>query len=256
MTWEKLARWRWRVFPTQAPRRTVKTRGLRFTLRCSNWVTHYRWQTYNVKEPETLDWIDRWVRDGDTLFDIGANIGVYAIYAALRHPRSRVIALEPEYANLALLKENLMDNGLGERVAVYSIAVGDRSGPSYLHLQDVTPGSALHTVSPEAITMTRTRHPVVWREGIYALTLDEFCHATGLQPNGLKIDVDGTEPEVLAGAAETLRSPSLRSVLIEIPRETPARQACEQQLREAGFHGAWRDPLAKTQNEVWVREAS
>ena len=42
-------------------------------------------------------------------FDIGANIGEFSIYAALRHPQLRVLSFEPEYSNLSLLKENIVD---------------------------------------------------------------------------------------------------------------------------------------------------
>jgi len=237
-------------------RRTVYSRGLRFTLQCDNWITHYRWKSYNTKEPETLDWIDTWIQDGDTFFDIGANIGVYSIYAALRHPRARVVAFEPEYANLHLLRDNVVANGLQGRIEVYSPALSDRSGISYLYIQDLTPGAALHTESKEPLSLTLTQHPVVWREGICTFTLDAFCDETSLQPNCLKIDVDGTEPKVLEGAARTLASPQLRSLMIEMPQESGARNACEKLLDSAGLRCEWRDPLLKSPNEIWVRNCA
>jgi len=233
----------------------VYSRGLRFTLQCDNWVTHYRWKSYNTKEPETLDWVDTWIQDGDTFFDIGANIGVYSIYAAFRHPRTRVVAFEPEYANLHLLRDNVIANGLQRRIEVYSTALSDRPGISYLHVQDLTPGSALHTESKELLSMTLTEHPVVWREGICTFTLDAFCDETSLQPNCIKIDVDGTEPKVLEGGVRTLSSPRLRSLIIELPEEKLARAACEQILLGAGLHCEWRDSFARSPNEVWVRNS-
>lgn len=231
------------------------SRGLSFTLQCDNWITHYRWESYSVKEPETLDWIDTWVRDGDTFFDIGANIGVYSIYVALRHPRARVVAFEPEYANLHLLRDNVVANGLQERIKVYSTALSDQSGISYLHVQDFTPGAALHTESKESLSLTLTQNPVVWREGICTFTLDAFCDETFLQPNCLKIDVDGTEPKVLEGGVQTLSSPSLRSLIIELPENKSARAVCEQILLRAGLHCEWRDSFARTPNEVWIRNS-
>ncbi len=239
-----------------APRRMVHSRSLSFTLQYDNWITRYRWQSYNDKEPETLNWIDTWVRDGDTFFDIGANIGVYTIYAALRHPRARVIAFEPEYANLHLLRDNIIENGLQDRIGVYSIALSNCSGISHLYIQDFTPGSALHTESREILSMTFTEHPVVWREGICTFTLDAFCDATSLHPNCLKIDVDGTEPKILEGAVRTLSSPRLRTVIIELPNEKRARDTCIDLLYAAGLHREWRDPLAKSPNEIWVRESA
>jgi FkbM family methyltransferase len=250
---DALWRLRWGTVRLLTPRRTVDSRGIRLTLQCDNWITHYRWASYNSKEPETLDWIDSWIRDGETLFDIGANIGVYTIYAALRHPRLRIVAFEPEYANLHLLRDNLFANALQDRIEVYAIALSDSSGLSHLYIQDLTPGAALHTESTSDLSRTLMRRPVIWREGISTSTLDSFCEATALHPNHIKIDVDGTEPKVLQGGVKTLTSPMLKSVLIELPDEKHSRRACEHLLHSAGLSRRWQHATGKTQNEVWVR---
>lgn len=251
-----LSQLRWRAIHAVVRRHTVYTRGLNFTLQCNNRITHYRWASYNGKEPETLNWIDDWVQEGDTLFDIGANIGVYTLYAALRHPTVRVIAFEPEYANLHLLRDNIIENSLQDRIEVYSIALSNLSGISRLHLQDLTPGSALHTESKENLQMTLTHHPVLWHEGIVIFTLDSFCDATGAQPNCLKIDVDGTEAKVLEGAIRTLSSRSLRTVIIEPPDERQVHDRCQELLFNAGLRRVWSDPFGKSFNEVWVRDSA
>jgi len=250
---EQLSQLRWKVVRAMTPRRLVRAQGLRFTLQCDNWITQRRFETYNVKEPETLDWIDAWVKGGDTLIDVGANIGVYTVYAALRHPGIRVIAVEPEYGNLHLLRDNVVANGLQDQVEIYSVAFSSRSGPSFLHVQDFTPGAALHAESPNRLTRTIMGRPVVGREGVWVLTLDSFCEQTGLQPTGLKIDVDGTEAEILKGGGRTLGSSTLRSVIIEPPPDEPGRRACEVLLHQAGLRLHWRDPLGQSSNEVWVR---
>ncbi len=262
-TWAGTGRWqnrflrlRWHMVRALTPRRVVHARGLRFTLQCENWITQYRWQTYNEKEPETLDWIDQWVQDGDTVLDVGANIGVYALYAALRHPGAQIVAIEPEYANLHLLRDNILDNGLQDRVQVYGIALGNRTGISQLHIQDATPGSALHTEATEALARTLTGRPVVWREGITVMTLDAFCEQTGLHPQAIKLDVDGTELRILDGAKRTLASPTLRSVLVEVAGEPSAGAQCEQRLVASGLRCAWRDPCGKGANQMWARVSS
>ena len=244
----------WWLVRAMTPRRVVKSRGLRFSLQCENWITHYRVQTFNEKEPETLDWIDQWLREGDTLFDVGANIGVYTVYAALRHRRLRVIAFEPEYANLHCLRDNLFENGLQDHVEVYAIALSHRSGISQLHIQDRAPGSALHTESNGILDVTLAGRPVIWREGVFAVTLDEFCEQTGLTPHALKIDVDGTEAQILEGARKTLAGPTLRSVLIELPVNRMSRQRCEQYLATAGLHRCWADSGQHSANEIWARK--
>lgn len=242
-----------RVLRAVVPWRTVTIRGLRVTLRCDTWITEWRRQTYATKEPETLDWIDQEMKDGSIFFDIGANVGEFSLYAALRHPGVRVVAFEPEYANAHLLKDNLLVNGAQDRVTVYSIALGNRTGLSQLHIQDATPGAALHTESNGALDRTRTHKPVIWQEGIYTLTLDAFCQETGLSPHYLKIDVDGTEPEILQGATRTLRSPTLRSLLVEMFGGPHVRETCAQRLQEAGLRRVWEDH-DKSENEIWTRE--
>lgn len=232
------------------PRRTVCSRGLRFTMQTDNWITRYRWHTYNTKEPETLDWIDQWVEGADTFFDVGANIGVYSLYAALRHPRAHIVAFEPEYANLHLLRDNIAANGLGERIEVQAVALSDRSGLSWLHVQDFTPGAALHSESQERLATTCEHKPVLWREGIYALTMDQWCEETGVWPHAIKIDVDGTEPKVLRGAARALRQ--VRSVLLEVPQDSEARTACAALLGQAGLTPLNGTAWAAGPNAIWV----
>jgi FkbM family methyltransferase len=133
--------------------------------------------------------------------------------------------------------------------------LGNRTGISRLHIQDLTPGAALHTESSETLMVTRTHKPVIWREGISTFTLDAFCEETGLTPQSLKMDVDGTEREILEGAQRTLRSPSLRSLLVEMFGGPDVREACAQLLLAAGLRQVWSDP-ARSDNEIWARPST
>lgn len=250
---DRLTRWRWKTARALVPRRTVHSRGLTFTLQCDNWMTYFRWLSYNEKEPETLDWMDRHARDGDVLFDVGANMGVYTLYFALRHPRSRVVAFEPEFANLHLLRDNTTENCIQEKVAIYALALSRRTGLSWLHVHDLTPSSSLHTEARGPLATTRFGRPVLWKEGIYTMALDDFCRESGLEPDCLKLDVDGTEEEVLAGGRRTLAQSRLRTILVEVSREPDSRRACEAILRDAGFQCVWQDPALGSMNQVWQR---
>ncbi len=234
------------------PRRTVKARGLRFQMACDNWITHYRWRSYNTKEPETLDWIDGFYPDG-VLFDVGANIGLYTLYAARRHPAMRIAAFEPEYSNLHLLRDNVIENGLGEQVKTFALALGRTHGVSYLHIQDLHPGAALHTVSNDVLEKTETDRPVIAREGIVQMPADLFCEETGLRPSYMKIDVDGGETRVLEGARRTLASDLFRSLLIEMSDHETDRLRCAALLEQAGLRRVWHDPGGATRNEIWDR---
>lgn len=244
------AKFRWSMIQALAPRRTVYSRGLKFTLPCDNWITHYRWKSFNEKEPMTLDWIDRIVKDGSVFFDVGANIGVYSLYSALRHPKLKIFSFEPEYSNLHLLRDNLVINGLERRVLPFSIGLDKQRSLSHLHIQDLTPGAALHTVTKENLTATREGKKVVLKEGIAVWALDEFCKEIGSAPNFMKIDVDGTEAEVLEGGFKTLSSPSFYSLMIEFPSDESARHVCESLLKRTGLKKV---SETKDHYQVWVR---
>jgi FkbM family methyltransferase len=233
-------------------RRRVSTRGVSFTLPCDNPITHFRWRSYDSKEPGTLDWIDGAFDGVDVFFDIGANIGQYSLYAALRHPRLRVVAFEPEYANLHLLRDNIVANDLGARIEPYALALGERSGLSLLHLHDLTPGAAMHSEAAEARGRTDSGHRVLWSEGICVMRLDDFCAQRGMRPHAIKIDVDGAEGRVLEGARATLAAEELRTVLIELPDDHAERDRCTGLLRDAGLRPMPR--AAGAVNEIWRRE--
>ena len=225
----------------------VNSRGLNFKLVRDNWITKYRVRTFNIKEPEMLDWVDGNLRDEDILFDVGANIGIYSIYASLRKPKATVYAFEPEYSNLNQLKQNIINNSLQSTVIPFSIALGDKTGISYLHLQDVTHGSALHTVSSKSLEKTQTGHDVVWKEGIACFTIDDLCEMAGIKPTLIKVDVDGNETEILNGGKNTFRNKELRSVFIEID---PIQTQCENILKNYGFDLEQKP----SENQIWTRK--
>jgi FkbM family methyltransferase len=243
---------RWRLRDALAPRQTVRARGLTFSLACENWITQFRVDTFESKEPETLDWIDSRIHDGDVLFDIGGNVGVYALYAAQRHPRLSVVVFEPEYANLHLLRDNVVTNHLAARVQIYPVALSDRTGVSLLHVQDLTPGAALHSESRDSLRVTESGEPVLLGEGTWAMTVDEFCASAELWPNAMKIDVDGGEDRVVAGAVEALSRSGLRSVIVEAG-ESGLGPETRGILVGAGLHRIELDRRSEAGNEVWVR---
>ena len=59
-------------------------------------LTNYRYKTFSSKEPDTLDWIDTF-SDGSIFWDIGANIGLYSIYAGKTIKDIKIYSFEPSY---------------------------------------------------------------------------------------------------------------------------------------------------------------
>ena len=163
----------WGIAKILVPRKKVRVNQTIFTLSCTNWITHFRWYTFKTKEPETIYFIDNLIKEGDVFFDIGANVGIFSIYAGKKYKDNQIISFEPEVSNLAILKENIVENNLTKQVMCYGLAISDKVGLSKLHLQDFTPGAALHTEDIGEIDFSAEgNRPIVWAEGIYRVSLD------------------------------------------------------------------------------------
>ena len=216
------------------PITTVRSRGLTFKLVTNTWITKYRARSFNDKEPEMLDWIDENLRDDDVLFDVGANIGIYSVYAALRNIKAMVYAFEPEYSNLHQLKQNIINNNLHEKVVPFAFAISDQTGLSYLHIQDFTSGAALSTENKQTINNTFGKE-VVWKEGIATFSLDCISENIDIQPDLIKIDVDGNENKILNGGGKVFSNKKLRSIIIEMIEYLPNYSSIKKQLIDYGF---------------------
>ena len=159
-----------------------------------------------AKEPWTVDWIEAHVHDGDVVYDVGANVGTYSLIAAVAAD-VRVVAVEPAFANYAALCDNLLLNGVADRVLPLPIVLAERSRVASLGSDDTHAGAAVHALDREGSA---------YSQPVLAFALDDLVRDFGLpRPTLMKVDVDGAEVAVLAGASESLRDPGLRSIVIE-----------------------------------------
>ena len=196
----------------------------------------WRANTFNEKEPDTLDWIDTWFRPGETIYDVGANIGQYAMYAARRlDGRARILAFEPEALNYAKLNRNILLNGLGEVVTGYPFAISDRTAIQHFYSKTFAPGAALHALG-EPVTQGAVPFAPQNRQGTLAVSLDDLTGRFGLPfPNHIKIDVDGIEDRIVAGASRTLEDARLKTVMIEVYMFEDMARKIETAFFERGF---------------------
>lgn len=166
------------------------------------------------KEPETVEWIESTIEAGDVLYDVGANVGAYALVAASRmRGESLVYAFEPGYRTFSSLVENIVANRLGERVIPFQVALGEATGLATFVYEATDPGAAGHP----GLDARPTGGGAGVHQPVLAYRLDEFAERFALRaPTHLKIDVDGGELGVLRGAARLLASPTLRWVLVEV----------------------------------------
>ena len=138
------------------------------------------------------------VVEGGTVIDVGANIGFFTLkFAAWVGASGRVFSIEPEQENFDRLSHRVKRQGYLPRVSLIQAAAAEKSGELRLAINPVNPMD--HRLSKDG---TRVK----------AITLDGLCASEGWpQVCLVKIDVQGAESRVIAGAIETLKrcSPAL-----------------------------------------------
>lgn len=149
------------------------------------------------------------LRPGMVYYDVGANVGFFAVIAArLVGPSGRVFCFEPLPANARQIEYNAKLNGFSSIVA-RSEALGGSNRSETFSLSAEPTWGALATVG-KAPDKASGEMQVTVR------TLDSLCGADGLPyPDLMKIDVEGAEEEMLMGAQETL-SASRPLLVIEL----------------------------------------
>lgn len=194
-----------------------------FSIRDIGDIPKVRARKFYSHEPDTVNWISKFPKNSRFL-DIGANIGVYSLYAAHRH--CKCISIEPQSLNFALLNLNIFDNKFQNLISAYPICANDKSGPSYLyHSKELKFGGA-HTTFDRNINDEGRSFDIKFKSGSYAVVLDDFLKKIKFIPNFIKIDVDGNELNVLKGLKKTIKSKALKSILIEINPNFKEHQKC------------------------------
>jgi len=198
---------------------TIRTARGAITFYCLDELPLWRARTLLTKEPETIEWIDSF-QDGDVYWDVGANVGIYALYAGISR-KVKVLAFEPSAANYLLLNRNIDANRLSDMVQAYCLAFSDANGLNALNMQTTAFGGALSSFGVAVDNNGDTFQPV-YRQGMIGFTIDEFITRFSPDfPNHLKVDVDGIEDLIVKGAAKTLADPRLKSVSIELDAARP-----------------------------------
>ena len=195
--------------------------------------TKWRVESIYSKEPCTLEWIGEF-KTGEVLVDVGANVGMYSVWAAATR-QAKVFAFEPEAQNYALLNRNILLNNLRGRVMAYCMGLSDHQGLSTLHIADLRAGGSCHSVD---VALDYKHEPLqtFFEQGCIVSKLDDLVSSSTVPvPNHIKIDVDGFEPKVIAGAREVLKNPAIRSLLIEINLNLADHRAMIEELTGLGF---------------------
>jgi FkbM family methyltransferase len=154
-------------------------------------------------EPPTRDLLERILHKGDLFIDVGAHWGLFSLQAAT-HPAGEieVVAFEPEIMNTVILSENMTRNKVTEFVTVIGAACGNQFELAPL----MTNSTMGHSINGVGLPSHALRGPSKW---VPVVTLDAALARLQKYSDRrivLKIDAEGYESEIIAGAKQLLRS--------------------------------------------------
>ena len=203
-----------------------------------------RIRTFTTKEPETLNWIDGF-KHGSVLWDIGANIGLYSLYAAKTRD-CKVFAFEPSVFSLEFLTRNIWLNNLQSQITVVPNPLSDETQANTLSLFTREWGGSSNSFTNRQTTDGNEMNPSFDYQ-IVGITIDEAISKLNLPaPQHIKIDVDGIEPLILAGGVQTLKQ--VESVSVEVPTYRGANERVSELLTQAGLK-----LVLDSGNQIWRR---
>jgi FkbM family methyltransferase len=134
--------------------------------------------------------------DNPIVLDVGANIGNWTSHFLTISQNARIFAFEPSTAAFAELQARFAGD---KRVTPVNFALGDSIGTKTLYSD--LPGSALASLLDLQVSYEQV---FSFQQETECTTIDIFCHDYGIQPQVIKLDVEGYERTVLAGAERTL----------------------------------------------------
>lgn len=213
--------------------RTVKHQGKSLLFNTPNRMATWRVDTLFTKEPDTIQWLES-MAPGTTMLDIGANVGMYSIFAA-KVRNVKVFSFEPESQNFAILNANIALNELSGDVTAYPVALSDKMQFDKLYLSEFSTAASCHSFG-EQVGFDLKPRTSKFEQGAIAMALDELVSSGALPvPDYIKIDVDGIEHKIIQGALKTLQNPKVKEILVELNTALVEHRETVERLQSLGF---------------------
>lgn len=202
-----------------------------------------RAMTMFTRQPATIAWINGF-RPGSIFWDVGANVGVFTLYAALRGDVN-VVAIEPAAVNYFLLSANCEANKFDSRVQCLLVGLGRQRSVARLEVSQFAAGKSFSFLGKE--------QPYAGRQAALVLSMDELIEDYGLAcPNYIKIDAPGSSEDIILGAERTLQNKDVREIHIELTTSKAGRRI-QDGLARHGFGIAGRDEHGGSGDVTFVR---
>jgi FkbM family methyltransferase len=162
---------------------------------------------FGTREVDHKVMLERIVRPGMTIFDIGGNIGYYPLMElGLLERTGKVIVVEPSPSNVELLRRNLALNGYND-VPVIEAAVSDVAGRREFFLSEQSNLGTFHPVGSGSETLTGAT------VAVETLTIPLLAERFGA-PDLIRMDVEGHEVEVLRGMLDAVSEGEMAPMII------------------------------------------
>ncbi len=230
----------------------VSYKNLNLRFYNNSWITNFRYKTFANKEPETLEWINTF-KNNSIFWDIGANVGLYSVFAGKLGKKIKVYAFEPSPFNYEILVKNFEINKLNDAIII-PIPLSNKIQIAKFKLSNTITGGAL-SVFGEEYDANGNIFSEELSFNTLGINIDEICNIFNLQkPDYIKVDVDGIEHLILEGGEKIIKN--CQSILIEINKNFPEqKEKCNNFLEKNGFKKTNLDLIGfESTNELWTKK--
>jgi FkbM family methyltransferase len=199
----------------------------------------------DIYEPHLIVWLKKYLKPGDSFWDIGANWGFISLPAArVVGTSGQVLAVEPSPANLTWLKRHIILNQCENIVTVIEAAVCEQND-GLISLNLLNDGNSPSNSLMFSGSVNGESPQVSQQINVSAISLDDLLAKQGRSPKLVKIDVEGAELKVLQGSTQLLCSKAQPIIILAVHPFWQATSGDSQKivniLKNAGYRILNRD---------------
>jgi FkbM family methyltransferase len=236
-----------------SPRLTIQIGNEQCTFTCETFMEYFRWKTLYSKEVSTIEWLQSTFTQESRLLDIGANIGIYSVFAAIVGGRksNQVVSIEPGIPSFSALLRNISCLSLQDTIVPINAAVSDQHSFEWFYYNTNESGASGSQLSKPVNEYGNEFAPTA-KERRYTFSLDGLLVDSDLIESGfthVKIDVDGLELQILKGMVGLLKSDT-SPAYVQVEINPNLLGVIDEFLTEYGYHCTARMATAETNKRV------